>query len=109
MGHWERSGILEKPEELETERFLGSSYDYKGTEYEFIPFGSGRRGCPGMSIGATTMELILSNLLYAFDWKLPDGMKGEDVDTMTTPGLALHKKNALCLVAFNHDHKRIKG
>ncbi|CAI9284107.1 unnamed protein product [Lactuca saligna] len=92
----------EKPEEFEPERFLGSSYDYKGTEFEFIPFGSGRRGCPGMSIGATTMELILSNLLYAFDWKLPDGMKGEDVDTMTTPGLVLHKKNVLYLVAVDN-------
>lgn len=92
----------EKPEEFEPERFLGSSYDYKGTEFEFIPFGSGRRGCPGMSIGATTMELILSNLLYTFDWKLPDGMKGEDVDTMTTPGLVLHKKNVLYLVAVDN-------
>ncbi|CAH1428213.1 unnamed protein product [Lactuca virosa] len=93
----------EKPEEFEPERFLVSSYDFKGTEFEFIPFGSGRRGCPGLAIGVATMELTLSNLLYTFDWKLPDGMKAEDVDTMTTPGLVLHKKNALCLVAVDNN------
>ncbi|KAI3523989.1 hypothetical protein L1887_02561 [Cichorium endivia] len=32
------------------ERFMGSSVDYKGMYFELIPFGSGRRGCPGMSM-----------------------------------------------------------
>ncbi|KAJ9536449.1 hypothetical protein OSB04_un000357 [Centaurea solstitialis] len=86
------------PEEFQPERFLGSGIDYKGTNFELIPFGSGRRGCPGMSLGSTTMELALSNLLYAFDWKLPEGMKGEDVDTVITPGIVLHKKNVLNLI-----------
>ncbi|KAI3504740.1 hypothetical protein L1887_26431 [Cichorium endivia] len=99
------SECWENPEVFEPKRFLGSSYDYKGMDFEFLPFGSGRRGCPGMPIGAITMELILSNLLYAFDWKLPDGMKEDDVDTITTPGLVLHKKNALCLVAVDNDCK----
>ncbi|KAJ9536450.1 hypothetical protein OSB04_un000358 [Centaurea solstitialis] len=89
----------ENPEDFDPERFVDSRYDYKGMDLEFIPFGSGRRACPGMPLGATTMELILSNLVYAFDWKLPNGMKGEDVDTLASPGLVLHKKNALCLVA----------
>ncbi|PWA72875.1 cytochrome P450 [Artemisia annua] len=88
----------EKPEDFEPERFMGSSIDYKGSDFEFIPFGSGRRGCPGMSLGATTIELILSNLLYTFEWKLPNGTTRDDIDTLTTPGLVLHKKNALCLV-----------
>ncbi|KAI7733600.1 hypothetical protein M8C21_032453 [Ambrosia artemisiifolia] len=88
----------ESPNEFEPERFIGSSIDYKGMDFEFIPFGSGRRGCPGMLLGATTVELILSNLLYAFEWSLPNGMKTEDIDTLTTPGFVLHKKNALCLV-----------
>ncbi|KAI3825606.1 hypothetical protein L1987_07101 [Smallanthus sonchifolius] len=94
----------ENPNEFKPERFMGSSIDYKGLDFELIPFGSGRRGCPGMSLGATTMELILSNLIYAFEWNLPNGMKREDIDTLTTPGLVLHKKNVLCLVA-SHDHE----
>ncbi|XP_076895086.1 6,7,8-trihydroxycoumarin synthase-like [Bidens hawaiensis] len=88
----------ENPNEFQPERFMGSNIDYKGLDFEFIPFGSGRRGCPGMSLGATTVELILSNLIYAFEWNLPNGMKAEDIDTLTTPGIVLHKKNALCLV-----------
>ncbi|KVH87494.1 cytochrome P450 [Cynara cardunculus var. scolymus] len=88
----------DNPEEFHPERFIGSNIDYKGTDFELIPFGSGRRGCPGMSLGSITMELALSNLLYAFDWKLPHGMKSEDVDTITTPGIVLHKKNMLNLV-----------
>ncbi|KAL9997585.1 putative cytochrome P450 [Helianthus debilis subsp. tardiflorus] len=88
----------ENPNEFEPERFMRSSIDYKGSDFEFIPFGSGRRGCPGMLLGATTLELILSNLIYAFEWSLPNGMKREDIDTLTTPGFVLHKKNALKLV-----------
>ncbi|KAI3825605.1 hypothetical protein L1987_07100 [Smallanthus sonchifolius] len=94
----------ETPNEFKPGRFMGSSIDYKGLDFELIPFGSGRRGCPGMSLGATTLELILSNLIYAFEWNLPNGMKREDINTLTTPGLVLHKKNALCLVA-SHGHK----
>lgn len=91
----------DNPNEFMPERFIGSSIDYKGLDFELIPFGSGRRGCPGMSLGATTVELILSNLIYAFEWNLPNEMKSEDIDTLTTPGFVLHKKNALCL-AVSH-------
>ncbi|KAJ0765243.1 putative (+)-menthofuran synthase [Helianthus annuus] len=88
----------ENPNEFEPERFMRSSIDYNGSDFKFIPFGSDRRGCPGMLLGATTLELILSNLIYAFEWSLPNGIKREDIDTLTTPGFVLHKKNALKLV-----------
>ncbi|GFZ10393.1 with no lysine (K) kinase 1 [Actinidia rufa] len=52
--------------------------------------------------GVATVELALANLLYSFDWELPDGMKKEDVDTDVKPGLTMHKKNDLCLVAKNY-------
>ncbi|KAI3684963.1 hypothetical protein L6452_34193 [Arctium lappa] len=87
----------ENPEVFEPERFMGSSIDYKGMDFGLIPFGSGRRGCPGMLLGATTVELTLSNLVYAFDWGLPDGTK--EIDTLTTPGTVSHKKTGLRLVA----------
>ncbi|KAD6119239.1 hypothetical protein E3N88_10510 [Mikania micrantha] len=92
----------EKPEVFDPERFMGSSIDYKGTDYELIPFGSGRRGCPGMSLGATTVELALSNLVYSFDWELPEGIS--DIDTLTRPGPVARKKNDLQLVAKVYDH-----
>ncbi|XP_015088335.1 cytochrome P450 83B1-like [Solanum pennellii] len=92
------SDIWENSEEFIPERFFNSDIDFKGQDFEFIPFGAGRRGCPGITLGVASMELALSNLLYSFDWELPYGMKKEDIDTDVKPGLTIHKKNDLCLV-----------
>ncbi|WMV48399.1 hypothetical protein MTR67_041784 [Solanum verrucosum] len=94
--------IWENPEEFIPERFLNSDIDIKGQNFELIPFGAGRRGCPAMALGVATVELVLSNLLYAFDWELPCGMKKEDIDTDVLPGLTMHKKEPLCLVPRNY-------
>ncbi|XP_060196859.1 5-OH-xanthotoxin synthase-like [Lycium barbarum] len=97
----------ENPDDFIPERFCDVKnddiIDYKSVEFEMIPFGGGRRGCPGSSLGVATVELALANLLYAFDWELPSGMVKEDIDTDTLPGLTMHKKNPLCLVAKVHD------
>ncbi|CAI8585916.1 unnamed protein product [Vicia faba] len=89
----------ENPEEFYPERFLGSDIDFKGQDFELIPFGSGRRICPGLNMGVATVELFLANLLYSFDWEMPEGVKREDIDVDVHPGLIQHKKNPLCLVA----------
>ncbi|KAK4356807.1 hypothetical protein RND71_022417 [Anisodus tanguticus] len=94
--------IWENPEEFIPERFLNSSIDFKGQDFELIPFGAGRRGCPGIALGVATVDLMLSNLLYAFNWELPCGMKKEDVDMDVLPGITMHKKNDLCLVPKNY-------
>lgn len=87
------------PDIFKPERFLGSSIDFKGQDFEFLPFGAGRKMCPGMLLGVANFELALANLLYSFEWELPAGMKMEDIDTDTLPGVTMHKKNPLCLVA----------
>ncbi|XP_022945235.1 cytochrome P450 71B10-like [Cucurbita moschata] len=88
------------PEKFLPERFVESSIDYKGQHFEFLPFGSGRRICPGLNMGIKNVELALANLLYHFDWKLPNGMKEEELDMEENSGLSLtlHKKLPLKLV-----------
>ncbi|MED6199931.1 hypothetical protein PIB30_080461 [Stylosanthes scabra] len=49
------------------ERFLDSSIDYKDINFEFIPFGAGRRMCPGIAFATPNMELPLAKLLYRLE------------------------------------------
>ncbi|KAK1382098.1 5-OH-xanthotoxin synthase, partial [Heracleum sosnowskyi] len=86
------------PMEFVPERFLERpDLDYKGQQFEYIPFGAGRRICVGIHLGVTTVELALANLLYTFDWEPPAGMRFEDIDDEAENGLAFQKKNALYL------------
>ncbi|CAL4934636.1 unnamed protein product [Urochloa decumbens] len=67
----------EDAEDFVPERFEeGSEVDFRGADFEFIPFGAGRRMCPGMALGLVNMELALAGLLYHFDWEeVPEGKK----------------------------------
>ena len=94
--------VWENPEEFLPERFLGSSVDFKGQDYQLIPFGAGRRICPGIHLAVVTVELALANLLYSFDWEMPHGMNKDDIDMDVKPGVVMHKRNALCLQASHY-------
>ncbi|GLT62427.1 hypothetical protein SLA2020_350660 [Shorea laevis] len=71
------------------ERFLGSEIDFKGQNFELIPFGSGRRICPGLPLGIRMLHLMLGSLIYTFDWKLEDGVKPEDMNMEEKFGITL--------------------
>ncbi|KAF7847497.1 hypothetical protein BT93_L2901 [Corymbia citriodora subsp. variegata] len=89
----------DEPDEFKPERFLNSSVDFKGQDFELIPFGAGRRGCPGTSLAMATNELVLANLVDKFDWALPEGLKAEDLDMTECTGLTIHRKVHLLAVA----------
>ncbi|KAF7838259.1 cytochrome P450 71A1-like [Senna tora] len=89
--------VWERAEEFIPGRFEDSEIDFKGQDFGYIPFGSGRKGCPGASFGVPMIELVLANVLYWFDWKLPS--TAQDVDMNEAYGLSVTKKEPLHLHA----------
>ncbi|KAM0910821.1 hypothetical protein ACQ4PT_013936 [Festuca glaucescens] len=88
-----------QPDEFLPERFLENEVDFRGGHFQFIPFGAGRRICPGMQFGLATIELALANLVRIFDWELPDGMAPGELDMLDTPGLTTPRRVGLRLIA----------
>ncbi|KAE8124352.1 hypothetical protein FH972_019250 [Carpinus fangiana] len=95
--------VWERPEEFLPERFEDKPADFKGEDFEFIPFGGGRRGCPGMTFGVALVEDVIANILCWFDWRLPsDIVKEEELDMSEVNGLNVTKKIPLHLVPILH-------
>ncbi|KAL1307347.1 cytochrome P450 71D10-like [Arachis ipaensis] len=89
--------------DFKPERFVDEySIDNRGTNFEFIPFGSGRRMCPGIAFATPNMELSLAQFLYHFDWKLPNGIKNEELDMTELFGMTIRRRNDLCLIPIIH-------
>ncbi|KAL1323387.1 cytochrome P450 71A1-like [Arachis ipaensis] len=88
--------LWEEAEEFIPERFENNQVDIKGLDFQLIPFGVGRRGCPGISFGLVSTGYVLANLLYWFDWKLHGEDEG-DIDMDEMCGLTVSKKVSLHL------------
>ncbi|KAK9291153.1 hypothetical protein L1049_009341 [Liquidambar formosana] len=81
----------EDPLSFKPERFLGSNIDYKGQNFELIPFGSGRRICVGVSLAHRVVHLGLASLLHSFDWELDSNIAPETIDMNERMGITLRK------------------
>uniref|UniRef100_A0A7N0V7C3 Cytochrome P450 n=1 Tax=Kalanchoe fedtschenkoi TaxID=63787 RepID=A0A7N0V7C3_KALFE len=90
-------GTWDSPERFEPERFLGSDVDMRGGggRFELVPFGGGRRMCPGIPLASRMIHLMLGSLIHSFDWKLEGGAKMEDIDMDDKFGLSLQKARPL--------------
>ncbi|KAL0332664.1 UNVERIFIED_CONTAM: cytochrome [Sesamum calycinum] len=82
------------PLEFRPERFLstGKNVDVKGHDFELIPFGAGRRICPGVNLGLQMLHLVLANLLHAFQLST---VGDEMVDMSESAGLTNMKATPL--------------
>ncbi|KAJ1256796.1 hypothetical protein BS78_K311600 [Paspalum vaginatum] len=90
--HWE------DPESFVPQRFQGErDLDLGGSNFSFMPFGSGRRICPGIDFAQANIEIALASLLYHFDWELPPGVKEEDIDMAEVFGITVKRKADLVL------------
>ncbi|KAI4371960.1 hypothetical protein MLD38_010249 [Melastoma candidum] len=76
-------------------RFLGSQVDVKGRDFELLPFGAGRRICPGMPLAIRMLHVMLGSLLRNFDWKLEDGITPENINMDEHFGLTVQKAQPL--------------
>ncbi|XP_019151950.1 PREDICTED: cytochrome P450 98A2-like [Ipomoea nil] len=82
----------DKADEFFPERFLERDADINRQDFALLPFGSGRRRCPGYSLGMKVVRTTLANLLHGFKWKLEEDMRLEDISMEEVYGLTTHPK-----------------
>ncbi|TXG52312.1 hypothetical protein EZV62_021481 [Acer yangbiense] len=86
--------VWSDPCEFQPERFLTThkDFDVRGQNYEYMPFSSGRRMCPGVSFALQVLQLTLASLIHGFDLET---QSNEPVDTSEGIGLTFVKASPL--------------
>lgn len=69
--------------------------DVRGHGIQLIPFGSGRRKCPGMELGLRTVQFVVAQLIHCFDFELPRGISPKDIDMKEKFGLVVGRASPL--------------
>ncbi|KAD4584626.1 hypothetical protein E3N88_22227 [Mikania micrantha] len=90
--HWEN------PLEFMPERFEEKPMDVRGQHFEFLPFGSGRRMCPGTSLGLKMVYATFGAMIQCFEWKAGEDGNLARVDMDEGCGFNLPKANPLVCV-----------
>ncbi|KAF9603587.1 hypothetical protein IFM89_037086 [Coptis chinensis] len=97
------------PLKFQPERFMSqgpgnenaSMVDVRGQHFNILPFGSGRRGCPGVALAVQVVPTVLALLIQGFDWSIPSNgneVAPKVVDMSERPGLTVPKAKPLMLV-----------
>ncbi|OEL24647.1 Cytochrome P450 71A1 [Dichanthelium oligosanthes] len=97
-GSWGEDADAFRPERFVARDAAAAAVDYSGKDFRFIPFGAGRRGCPGIGFGTRLAELALANMLYHFDWELPGGLDVDSFEVVESSGLSTGLKCPLTLL-----------
>ncbi|KAL5727676.1 hypothetical protein ACHQM5_000845 [Ranunculus cassubicifolius] len=92
--------LWEDPLAFKPERFHGSIMELNtaDSDFKFIPFGYGRRTCPGVAMASRQAPLFLASLLKSFDWALPNNMQPTELDMEEKFGVTLEKDKPLVLI-----------
>ncbi|XP_076941160.1 cytochrome P450 76T24-like [Bidens hawaiensis] len=90
--------VWSNPNEFMPERFLEAKIDYRGQDLELIPFGAGRRICPGLTLAHRELHTVLGSLIHNFDWKLEGNMRAQDLDMEEKFGLSLPRNVPLTVI-----------
>lgn len=91
--------VWRNPLDFRPERFLEEDVDMKGHDFRLLPFGAGRRVCPGAQLGINLVTSMLSHLLHHFVWTLPQGTKPEEIDMSGNPGIVTFMRTPVQAVA----------
>ncbi|XP_027179618.1 cytochrome P450 CYP736A12-like [Coffea eugenioides] len=86
------------PEIFVPERFRDSNIDLRGQDFRLIPFGSGRRICPGLQLGLTVVRFVLAQLVHCFNWELADNIQPTDLDMSEAFGIVTSRAKHLKVV-----------
>ncbi|KAH9741122.1 cytochrome P450 family 706 subfamily A polypeptide 4 [Citrus sinensis] len=91
--------LWDNPLEFRPERFLNvgveSKFDYSGNNFQYLPFGSGRRMCAGIPLAERMLMFVLASLLHSFEWELPAGTK---LNLSENFGIVIKKKEPLIAI-----------
>ncbi|KAI4353956.1 hypothetical protein L6164_002872 [Bauhinia variegata] len=95
------SKYWDDPLEFFPERFLRnvesgnvSQMDVRGKHYQLLPFGSGRRGCPAVSLALNIVQFSLAAMIQCFEWKIDDG-ENACVDVLQAPVVTRERTDSL--------------
>ncbi|GJN29188.1 hypothetical protein PR202_gb17385 [Eleusine coracana subsp. coracana] len=91
--------VWPEPEKFVPERFLEKEVDFRGRDFELLPFGSGRRICPGMPLAVRMVHLMLASLLHRFHWRLPADVEKNGLDMSERLGVNLAMATPLEAIA----------
>ncbi|ESW15604.1 hypothetical protein PHAVU_007G086200 [Phaseolus vulgaris] len=91
----------DEPLLFQPQRFLRSNIDFKGRDFEYLPFGGGRRICPGLPLAIRMITLMLAALLHSFQWELPQGVTPHTLDMTEQYGITLKKLSPLSAIPIS--------
>ena len=91
--------VWKEPLKFNPERFLECNTDYKGQDFELIPFGAGRRICIGLPLAHIMLHFVLGSLIHAFNWSIPMVNKTGDFDVDMAEKFGITLQKAVPLVA----------